>query len=260
MSNPPTLTALAAMLLLGSSIGYWAGNSYPLRTPDAKQSTARATTGTVATEHQQKQPDSNTNARTTTQAQAQTDQDVAWEDSPQTSKADTLRDQIRHLQGLAGSAQPESLIAAGELQQQLSSLARQDSEALQALISAFTENLADPVVSDPLFAILAQIQDPEVEQLAVTLSRSTERNEQIAGLDLLGSLNLPNQETLELTRQIMAGHPDDPQLLLSAIHAAQPMPLAENDSDNMLSSLGELTAHQDAAVRSASLLSIAQWA
>ena len=261
------LLPLVITLVIGAAAGYGVGlNSASIRdTPVVTDSgnehqANHGPNNNVTTSHQADSQAGASHTSIQNLANTSSETDVDWEDDPDFQKSDAISDDIGALSQLSSAQNPANFSAIGEIQQRLTDSAKQDNKVLAQLISAFEENLDNHAIKQNLFLILAQINDPEVEVLAKDLVRSDDRATRISGLDLLGELKIPSKETWALTKGILADNPDDPEILLSAMHAVPNMPLSDQENGELIGVLSNLTQSDNEAVRSASILSISQWA
>lgn len=151
-------------------------------------------------------------------------------------------------------------LAIGKIKQNLLDVAKQNSLALENLISLFEENLDNQSVKDELMDVLSAIKDPEVEALGMKLARSGEHKQIIDGVNLLSQLSIPNEETLALMIQLVSENPTSADILLPAIHAMPIIPVPEEKRSEILGELSGLSQHESEGVRSESIFAISQWA
>ncbi len=146
------------------------------------------------------------------------------------------------------------------IKQSLLDLAKHDTSALKNLIDFLEANLTNKLVKNELIDVLSTIKDPEVEQFGLKLARSKNHHQIIDGLDLLGKLAIPSEETLELTTQIIIQNQEEIDILLRAIQIMPVIPVPERKRSEILRKLSDLSEHKDEGIRSASIFSISKWA
>ena len=146
------------------------------------------------------------------------------------------------------------------LKQDLLNLAKNDKAALDELLVAYADNLNNDRVQDLLFQVVSEVKDPKVEALATELALSSDRDERIAGFDLLGELQIPSEKNLELSMQALEQEQNDKELVLSALHALPKISLSQEDNAEVVGLLSELATNDNEAIRSESLIGIASWA
>lgn len=176
------------------------------------------------------------------------------------TKIEKMAEGIDELVRLANADGKYDFKAVGQVKQALLDLAKQDSLALEELLVSYSDNLNNESVQDLLFQVVSQVKDPRVEALAKELALSSDRDERIAGFDLLGALQMPSEENLNLSVQALEQEQNDKELVLSALHAMSPMSLPSEKNEEVIDLLSDLTNNEDEAIRSESLISIASWA
>ena len=144
--------------------------------------------------------------------------------------------------------------------QDLLVLAKNNSVALDELLTAYSDNLTNESIQDLLFQIVSQVKDPKVEALGRELALSSDRDNRIAGFDLLGELQIPSEANLKLSMDALAQDTNDKELVLSALHALPKMPLSAEDNGKVVDMLSDLSTNENEAIRSESLISTAKWA
>ncbi len=160
----------------------------------------------------------------------------------------------------AGRTPRENYQMIGVVQQKLLNTVKQDTQALEYLISAVKRHSRNALIKAQLIQVLSDVPTPEVEQFAKQLVATNDRENQIMGLNLLGDLGISNIDNLNLASSILLESQDDPKILLSALHALPKVNLPEQENIQIVNILSLLTDNRDDAVRSASLLKIPQWA
>jgi len=151
-------------------------------------------------------------------------------------------------------------LAIDKIKQNILNRSKQDPSTLNDLISLYEANLDNQLIKNELIDVLGAIKDPEVEQLGMKLARSSDQATIIEGLDLLGQLSIPSNETLELTVQLLLQNQTDPNIILPAIHAMPTITISGNKRAEILQVLSGLSQHESEGVRSEALFAISKWA
>lgn len=147
----------------------------------------------------------------------------------------------------------------GKLQQQLLDAAASDSAVLQQVIDTYRSDPGGPGARE-LAHVLGEIRDPKVELLAQELANSGDRSERIKGLDLLGKLQIGNEENYQIAVSNMQANPDDAELVVFALHALPKIARSKSQNQQLMTTLSDLSRHADGGVRSASIFKLGQWA
>jgi len=173
---------------------------------------------------------------------------------------DAMRDGVNELIRLANANSMYDFKAIAQHKQALLQLAKTDSAALGDLLAAYADNLNDEKIQALLFDVVAQVKDPQVEALATELALSSDRDAQVAGFELLGELQIPSQENLDLSMNALVQDQNDQDLVLAAIHAMPAVVLSSEKNKEVVDLLSDLAGNDNEAIRSESLLSMAKWA
>lgn len=135
-----------------------------------------------------------------------------------------------------------------------------DSQVLGGVMDQFRADPMSPL-GQHLRALLAEIKDPEVEQMAQQMAQSRDARVVMAGLDLLGDLKIASKQTFDIASQWLAQPQTDPEVLMRAINAMPVLVLPEQEATQALAQLAQLaTQHPNDGVRSNSLFKISEWA
>lgn len=157
-------------------------------------------------------------------------------------------------------ATPGRLQNIQKLMQGILDNAKNDSVALEGVITQY-QNDPTSDMGKRLGSVLSQIRDPEVEQMAQQMALSGDPNSVKAGLEVLGGLQIPSEETLAITNEIIRQTSNDPEIIRSAVHAMPVIPLSDEESSEVIEDLSYLADnHDDEGVRSNSIFKIAEWA
>lgn len=146
-----------------------------------------------------------------------------------------------------------------QLQQQLADLAATDDRVIAMMCAAYFDN-PDAQQSQFIRQVLGTIRHPAVEGLGLALVAADERENVLAGLDLIAELGIPNRNTFVPILQLMENEDVDIEILSKSVQSLRPMPLPRAESDRLLARLGELTRHENLGVRIDSLFATARWA
>jgi len=146
-----------------------------------------------------------------------------------------------------------------QIQQQLADLAGADDRVLTMMCTAYFED-PDAQQSQFIRQVLGTIRHPAVEGLGLALVANGEREQVIAGLDLIAELGIPNRNTFVPILQLMEQEDIDIEILSKSVQSLRPMALPQAESDRLLARLGELTRHENLGVRIESLFATARWA
>ena len=249
------------LVLLGVAIGYTLAPSKAQGSLDNKQNTSPQTQNTSHTNNENSSSDTQMQEDLTESVLIDTKEDEGKNETSDVNEDIAKMDEgIDQLVRLANADGSYNFKAVAQAQEALLSLAKQDGEALDELLVAYADNLSNDSVQALLFQVVSQVQDPKVESLATELATSSDRNNRIAGFDLLGELQIPSQENLTLSVEALQQEQGDQELVLSALHAMAPMPLSSDKNEEVVSLLAELTQSDNEAIRSESLINIAAWA
>ncbi len=171
------------------------------------------------------------------------------------ASVDALRDAIDQL---PESAEKHAKIQS--LMQALLTKAQANSSTLRGLIDAYGESPSSHM-GNRLQSILAEIQDPEVESMALNMANSTDPSQKLAGLDLLGRLGIPSEQTFETASSVIYANESSPEIMMAALNALPKMTLPDTEHTKVIQDLSALAQSSDhEGVRSSSLFSIGKWA
>lgn len=257
------LAATGACIVAGTALFIWlpgqptssaAATSSPLTQTGLSDT---STTGTLPFSS------SSSGGAATSQAAA-TPAAAEGQDDPriQTAPYDRAQASVDRLRLLveAGALTPQQQGELLSLKQALLDNAGGSEMALQGLIDGLRQ-APDSRTGAHLLSILAEVKQPQVEDLALELSRSSDSRVQTVGLDLLARLGLPSEEAFALTSNLLANDQRDPEVLRSALHAMPEMTLPPAQLDSTVARLTELSRnHPDDGVRSESLFKLARMA
>ncbi|BBB69775.1 hypothetical protein UNDYM_5522 [Undibacterium sp. YM2] len=158
--------------------------------------------------------------------------------------------------------------AGDDTQDQLRKLMQEQPYYLKRIISLYQKE-ASPQIKETIRNLLSGIRSPEVFALSRQLASSNESEQRIAGLILLRDLNIYPQEERQLIR-LSLNNEQQAAVILQALAALKPpTPPAVPDAPanridaqttkDIISQLQSLTRNTDPAVRSLSVLQLAQW-
>jgi len=147
-----------------------------------------------------------------------------------------------------------------DIKKQLLVLARNDREALTTLVTAYRESSSNKMVQEQLLQIVSQIKDVEVENSALALASSSNKDDQLAGLELLGELKIPNDKTVSVIESTLTQNQDDEKLVLAALHALPNMRLSSSQNEGLIDELNQLVMSESEAIRSESIIALGQFA
>ena len=248
------VAALLVSAATGYAIGYW-------QTPNIQQRESRFSETEVA-------PSANKAKGRPSQAQdsskarhlVEQESDSVKEgivDSAFSLQVESVTEGIDTLQNLISLGDQKSI---SEVKQQLLNLAKRDDIALKQLLLSLSDNLSNELLKDEVLQMVGSIRDPQVENYAQSLVKLGTRQQQLAGLEIIGRLGLANEESLDLAFSALQNNQDDPETLQMAMYAMPAVTVASEKNAIILSRLSELAAHPDESVRSASILQVAKHA
>jgi hypothetical protein len=152
---------------------------------------------------------------------------------------------------------PDRFQADTDMQEKLLAAAQADPAALRTLIGRL-EAERDPAAREMLKSVLSNIPSPEVIALSEKLAVSGNAAQRQDGFEMLKQLSLTSPEVRNLVRQALASE-QSPAVLKEAVAALTPTMVAAPEAEAIVAQLNELSRHQDASVRSQSILQMAQW-
>ncbi|MFZ6712808.1 HEAT repeat domain-containing protein [Undibacterium sp. TC9W] len=158
--------------------------------------------------------------------------------------------------------------AGDDTQDQLRKLMQEQPYYLKRIISLYQKE-PSPQIRETIRNLLSGIRSPEVFALSRQLVSSTESEQRIAGLIMLRDLDIYPQEERELIR-LSLNNEQQAAVILQALTALKPPTpeAADIPTDNgidiqtrkdIINQLQNLTHNTDPAVRSQSVLQLAQW-
>lgn len=245
--------------IISGAIGYSLG----------QQNTASVVNPQIAESHQQERtaaPDENPFAisdSSKSELAISTESDSAPSNSPaseviKTPPEQTIIDLFAKLESLAEHPTPFAEGLQQQLEKKLLQEIQQNPAALKWAIEKFRAEL-DSIPGQMIGVLLGTIQDPEVEDLSISLTGSTVKSEKIAGLDLINRLGIFQQKQRDKILKVI-NNETDPEVLGSAIYAMQKHPTSPDDSQLIMDSFQALSQHPNPELRRRSLIAIADWA
>ncbi|MFZ6777638.1 HEAT repeat domain-containing protein [Undibacterium sp. Ji83W] len=155
--------------------------------------------------------------------------------------------------------------AGDDTQDQLRKLMQEQPYYLKRIISLYQKEQS-PQIREIIRNLLSGIRSPEVFTLSRQLASSAESEQRIMGLIMLRDLNIYPQEELQLIR-LSLNNEQQAAVILQALAALKPpavpdAPASRIDAKttkDIISKLQSLTQNADPAVRSQSVLQLAQW-
>lgn len=145
----------------------------------------------------------------------------------------------------------------GEVQAQLREAALGDPAARRDLVQRF-EAERDPQARAMLMTVLSSIPSSEVMALSTRLATSRDAAQREEGFAMLMRMSPDSPEVRNLVRQALATE-QSPAVLSQAVAALTPGVVASPEAASVVAQLDQLAQHADPAVRSQSLLQLAQW-
>ena len=179
-----------------------------------------------------------------------------WSSSPSEHLSPAKKESVEEIWAAAKSA-PNSFQANTDTQDKLRAAAQADPAALSALIQRF-EAERDPKARDMLKAVLSGIPSADVIALSSRLAVSGSASQRQDGFAILKQLSQNSPEVRNLVRQALASE-QSPAVLSEALAALTPTVVAAPEAAAIVDQLNQLSQHQDASVRSQSILQLAQW-
>jgi hypothetical protein len=157
----------------------------------------------------------------------------------------------------AGKSAPNSFEANTEIQGKLRTAAQADPAALRSLIQRFDAE-RDPKAREMLKSVLSSIPSADVIVLSTRLAVSGSAAQREDGFEMLKQQSSNSPEVRNLVRQALASE-QSPAVLSRAVSALTPTVVAAPEAEAIVAQLNQLSQHQDASVRSQSILQLAQW-
>lgn len=143
------------------------------------------------------------------------------------------------------------------MQDKLLAAAQADPAALRTLIQRFDAE-RDPKARDMLKSVLSNIPSSDVIALSTKLAASSNAAQRQDGFEMLKRLSVSSPEVRNLVRQTLVSE-QSPAVLSEAVAALTPTVVAAPEAEAIVAQLNQLSQHQDASVRSQSILQLAQW-
>ena len=125
--------------------------------------------------------------------------------------------------------------------------------ALQAeVIDLF---LADPAgdMGQSLKAVLQRVSSPHVEDMAIALAQSLDRNELLMGLEILQQQNGVDSGSTYVGRNAILMHAEDAEVVIAALTGFTEAPMSLQDQGETLEVMSQMLVHEDEGVRAESL-------
>lgn len=152
-------------------------------------------------------------------------------------------------------AQPSAPVSLDE--QHLREMAQKDPIYLRNLIQRY-EAEHKPEVKEMIKSVLASIPKPEVLAFFTRLANSSNPVQRKEGYAMLQQMAPDSAEMRNLLVQALTTE-QSPENLVQAVAALQPAAVDPREANAIISQLGILAQHADPAVRSQSILQLAQW-
>jgi len=152
---------------------------------------------------------------------------------------------------------PPVAVAAGDDEQKLREHAQSDPVFLRNLIQRY-ETERKPEMRDIIKSVLATVQKPEAVAFFSRLANSNDPTQRKEGYAMLQQMAPESAEMRNLLKQALISE-QSPELLAQAVAALRPAAVDPAESEAIMAQLGTLAQHADPAVRSQSVLQLAQW-
>ena len=160
-------------------------------------------------------------------------------------------------QAYAGSSAPTAASGAQIDEQKMRLHAESDPSYLRNLIQRY-ESERNPEMKEAIKSVLATVQKPEALAFFTRLANSGDPAKRKEGYAMLQQMAPDSPELRNVLKQALAGE-QSPEILAQAIAALRPTVVDPAESSAIVSQLTGLTQHADPAVRSQSVLQLAQW-
>lgn len=157
----------------------------------------------------------------------------------------------------AAKSAPNAFQANVQMQDKLRTAAQADPAALRTLIQRFDAE-RDPKAREMLKSVLSSIPSSDVVALSMRLAASGSVAQRQDGFEMLKQLSQNSPEVRNLIKQTLASE-QSPAVLSEAVAALTPTVVPATEAEGIVAQLNQLSQHQDASVRSQSLLQLAQW-
>ena len=132
-----------------------------------------------------------------------------------------------------------------------------DAAALRVLVHRY-DTERDPHARETIKVLLSTINQPEVIELSKRLVMSGDAEKRRDGLELMQRLSLESADVRNVVKQVLVTE-QIPSVLLQALSALKPIAVEPPEAREIVAQLDSLSHHADAAVRSQSILRLAQW-
>ncbi len=142
-------------------------------------------------------------------------------------------------------------------EQKLRVQAQSDPIFLRNLIQRY-ETERDPAAKEAIKSVLATVQKPEALAFFARLTNSGDPAQRQEGYAMLQQMAPDSAEMRNVLKQALASE-QSPQVLAQAVAALRPTAVDPTESAAIVSQLSNLAQHPDPAVRSQSILQLAQW-
>jgi plasmid stability protein len=144
-----------------------------------------------------------------------------------------------------------------DAQDKLRKLALADPAVMKNLLARYGREI-DPNTREVLRAVLSTIDKPEVLAFTKELATSGDAEQRREGLAMLQNFSTDSQEVRDVLKQTLATE-QTPSVLVQAMKALKPAAVQPAESQAIVAQLQTLTQNPDPAVRSQSVLDLAQW-
>ena len=132
-----------------------------------------------------------------------------------------------------------------------------DAAALRVLVHRY-DTERDPHAREMIKLLLSTIDKPEVFELSKRLAISGDAEKRRDGLELIQHLSPDSADLRNVVKQVLATE-QMPSVLLQALSALKPVAVEPTEARQIVAQLDSLSYHADAAIRSQSILRLAQW-
>ncbi len=142
-------------------------------------------------------------------------------------------------------------------EQKLLNMVHSDPAVLAKLIQRYGSE-SNPQTKEILKSVLSSVQAPEVLALSTRLATSGNAAQRSEGFELLQHAPNASPEVRSIIKQALASE-QSPTVLVQALAALKPAVVEPMESNAIVVQLQGLAQHADPAVRSQSMLQLAQW-
>lgn len=157
----------------------------------------------------------------------------------------------------AAGSNPRPAMVASDEEQKMRERAEADPAFLRSLIQRY-ESERKPEMREMIKSVLASVQKPEALAFFTRLANSGDPAQRKEGYAMLQQMAPDSPEMRNLLKQALASE-QSPELLAQAVAALRPTATDPAESEAIMTQLGNLAQHADPAVRSQSVLQLAQW-